>query len=226
MALIGLLLAALVCIVLGVVYASGPWFIGSIVASLLAAYLLWRQRQELAGHTRKTEASQAATPAARQTTLVTATAFAGAAAGESARNEPRPGGEGGPAGTQETPAPASTVWVVDGLPEYHNETCGHLDGLAAEAVPYAQAAEDGFVRCRDCHPDAAPAEALAQPTTEPATTPGAPRDVWVVDGRPRFHLERCMIIKDQAAEPIPIGQATEDGFMPCTLCEPTASRAS
>jgi hypothetical protein len=45
-------------------------------------------------------------------------------------------------------------------------------------------------------------------------------DVWVIDGRPRYHLQDCAIIKGQDAEPIPYEQATEDGFMPCSLCEP------
>jgi len=31
-----------------------------------------------------------------------------------------------------------------------------------------------------------------------------------------------MIIKGQDAEPIPYEQAIEDGFMPCSLCEPNA----
>jgi hypothetical protein len=49
-------------------------------------------------------------------------------------------------------------------------------------------------------------------------------DVWVIDGRPRYHLEGCAIIKGQDAEPIPYEQATEDGFMPCSLCEPDVTQ--
>jgi hypothetical protein len=48
--------------------------------------------------------------------------------------------------------------------------------------------------------------------------------VWVIDGRPRYHLEGCAIIKGQDAEPIPYEQATEDGFMPCSLCEPDVTQ--
>jgi hypothetical protein len=50
-------------------------------------------------------------------------------------------------------------------------------------------------------------------------------DVWVVDGRPRYHREGCDIIHDQPAEPIPLSQATEDGFIACSLCEPDKARA-
>src|SRR3954471_20038482 len=83
MGLIGLLLAALICIVLGVVFASGPWFVGSLVASGLAAYLLWRQRDHIAGRGRSggsgsgNAANGAASAPPRQTALVTGTAFAG-----------------------------------------------------------------------------------------------------------------------------------------------------
>jgi hypothetical protein len=45
-------------------------------------------------------------------------------------------------------------------------------------------------------------------------------EVWVVDGRPRYHRETCLILKGQHAEPIPRAQAQEDGFIPCTNCEP------
>ena len=48
-------------------------------------------------------------------------------------------------------------------------------------------------------------------------------EVWVIDGRPRYHLQSCAIIQGQEAEPIPFDQATEDGFMPCSLCEPDAA---
>lgn len=53
------------------------------------------------------------------------------------------------------------------------------------------------------------------------TEPARPDpDVWVVDGRPRYHRERCQIIDEQDAEPIPLSQAAEDGFIPCSLCLP------
>ena len=53
-----------------------------------------------------------------------------------------------------------------------------------------------------------------------------PGDVWVIDGRPRYHLGTCPIIQGQDAEPIPFDQAVEDGFMPCSLCEPNMARTS
>lgn len=67
--------------------------------------------------------------------------------------------------------------------------------------------------------DGAAASVGAAPAPEAADL-----EVWVIDGRPRYHLANCAIIKGQDAEPIPFSQATEDGFMPCSLCEPNAAR--
>jgi hypothetical protein len=79
----------------------------------------------------------------------------------------------------------------------------------------------------------APTEIIAavpadDPVPEQPMAPavGAASDVWVIDGRPRYHLGNCPIIQGQDAEPIPFEQATEDGFMPCSLCEPNMARTS
>ena len=47
MVLIGLLIIALACLALGLIYASAPWLIGSLAASALAAILLWRVRGQV-----------------------------------------------------------------------------------------------------------------------------------------------------------------------------------
>jgi hypothetical protein len=293
--LIGLLLVALVCLILGLVLASGPWLVGSLVASVVAGFVLWRQRDQIGSKAAQPTAPAAPT-ASRQTSLVTGTAFAG----KTGPATPAANGADPEAAAAE-PATADTqVWVVDGEPQFHTKDCGQLEGKDAEAVPFAQAVEDGFTECpfcapvigarvtqvwvldgrpdyhlEDCsrighadseavpraqavadgfaacdvcHPDriavAEPASAeSAEPTAapEPATEPEAPAapaepetqyaapraatgSVWVVDGRPRYHLEDCLIIKDQGAEPIPLAQATEDGFMPCSMCEPNVTR--
>jgi hypothetical protein len=56
---------------------------------------------------------------------------------------------------------------------------------------------------------------------EPEPVPHRPDpDVWVVDGRPRYHCASCPIIDDQEVETIPLSQAGVDGFIPCSLCQP------
>ena len=61
---------------------------------------------------------------------------------------------------------------------------------------------------------------MAAPASPPAT--GSSGDqVWVVDGRPRYHQQDCLIIKAQPATAVPRDQAIEDGFLPCSLCQRT-----
>jgi hypothetical protein len=62
----------------------------------------------------------------------------------------------------------------------------------------------------------------AEPAADPvgAAPPRHDPNVWVVDGRPRYHRGGCQILNDQDAEVIPLSQADEDGFIPCSLCEP------
>jgi hypothetical protein len=57
-------------------------------------------------------------------------------------------------------------------------------------------------------------QAAADTTTE---SHGGPQ-VWVRNGRPRYHAEDCLIIKGQEAVAIPLAQAEADGFAPCSLC--------
>lgn len=79
------------------------------------------------------------------------------------------------------------------------------------------------------------AHAAADPEILPAASgsaPGSPspsasavaEQVWVVDGRPLYHRADCALIKDLPAEAISIAQATEDGFLRCSLCEPKLAR--
>lgn len=187
-----ILFAALACLIVGLVLASGPWLIGSLVASAVAGVVLWREREQGAARSASATQKPAQSPA-----LVTGTAFPGAAV---------------PAGD----AAAADVWVVDGQADYHTEACSRPPAAERERIPQAQAVEDGFVPCRYCAP---------QPATGSEPEPGsASAEVWVVDGRPRYHRETCLIIKDQDAEPIPRGQAGEDGFIPCSMCEPGKAR--
>ena len=118
-----------------------------------------------------------------------------------------------------------TVEVVDGFPYYHRRDCSVVADLPAVTVPRSQAHEDGFTPCAVCVPDGAPdsGSALAQRPDETATTtPVRPdRQVWVVDEHPDYHVETCVELERLGGgEPIPLGQATEDGFSACSVCRP------
>lgn len=305
MVLIGLLLVALACLIIGLILANAAWLIGSLVASAVAGYLLFRQREQLAvrAGASKDQAAPKTSPA-RSQSLATGTAITGdqpadtaasaSATDAAAKPAPRPSPK--PKAPETSANPEQQVWVVDTLPQFHTQDCAAIQNLDAEAIPLAQAVgdgftectvckpnpsasrseqvwvvdgrpdyhvddcrslkiaasqqssdgeqipraqavEDGFSPCPDCRPDgAAPADAAAdapadeapeapEPAAETPAEPEAPRTVWVVDGRPRYHLADCMIIKDQDAEEIPLEQATEDGFMACSMCAPAVQPA-
>lgn len=48
-------------------------------------------------------------------------------------------------------------------------------------------------------------------------------EVLVVDGRPRYHLPGCVHLLGRECEPLPVGEAVELGFTPCSLCEPDSA---
>lgn len=51
-------------------------------------------------------------------------------------------------------------------------------------------------------------------------------EVLVVDLRPRYHLARCEHLEGREVVPIPVNEAREDGFTPCSLCRPDAALAA
>ncbi|HEY3715402.1 MAG TPA: hypothetical protein VGL39_12810 [Jatrophihabitantaceae bacterium] len=271
MLLIGLLLAALACLVVGLLMANAVWLIASLVASAVAGYVLWHARDKIGtrADAKNDEAAPKSATGAKPQSLVTGSAFipnADAAAANTEQRvwvvdgrpqfhaescaairdldpEPIPLaqalGDGFTQCTACSPDASATtleqVFVVDGRPDYHVQDCRSLKIAAgqsageADEIPRAQAVEDGFSPCPDCRPDgSAPADtptraAQAAQAAEPAAA-DASGSVWVVDGRPRYHLADCMIIKDQEAEEISLEQAAEDGFMACSMCEPNVTR--
>ncbi len=48
-------------------------------------------------------------------------------------------------------------------------------------------------------------------------------EVFVIDGRPRYHLRGCVHMLGRDSEPLPVGEAIELGFSPCSVCEPDSS---
>ncbi|MEV4137925.1 hypothetical protein AB0J72_37855 [Dactylosporangium sp. NPDC049742] len=68
------------------------------------------------------------------------------------------------------------------------------------------------------------------PEDEPPIQPSSPADmarvatmqdeVLVIDGRPRYHVRGCVHLLGRESEPLPISEAVELGFTPCSVCEP------
>lgn len=71
------------------------------------------------------------------------------------------------------------------------------------------------------------------PPDEPAAQIVAPADatrvarmsaqVLVIDGRPRYHQAGCVHLLGRESEPLPVSEAVELGFTPCSLCEPDSA---
>ncbi|MDQ2796307.1 MAG: hypothetical protein M3Y06_03980, partial [Actinomycetota bacterium] len=115
-------------------------------------------------------------------------------------------------------ASVAEVYVVDGFPEYHRQSCSTLAGLDSEPVAHDQAVGDGFTECRVCSPESAES-ASSEPAVASASQ--GERQVWVVDGHPDFHVETCAVLaRFGNGEAIRFDQAVDDGFQPCTVCSP------
>jgi len=71
-------------------------------------------------------------------------------------------------------------------------------------------------------PDEPPAQLLS--AADAARVARMSADVLVVDGRPRYHLAGCVHLLGRGeSEPLPVAEAVELGFTPCSLCEPDSA---
>lgn len=92
-----------------------------------------------------------------------------------------------------------------------------------QAAGYADDAEDDdFDGDFDDDP---PDEPPIQPTppAEAARVARLNSEVLVIDGRPRYHLAGCVHLLGRDSEPLPVSEAAELGFTPCSLCEPDSA---
>jgi hypothetical protein len=48
-------------------------------------------------------------------------------------------------------------------------------------------------------------------------------EVLVIDGRPRYHQPGCVHLLGRESERLPVSEAIELGFTPCSLCEPDSA---
>ncbi|MFV2019753.1 hypothetical protein [Micromonospora sp. LOL_023] len=209
-----LILVAVTLLVLGLASGSSMLLVGSIVASLLAAVAL------VAG------ARQAA--AARSASLdpdggVAPETYPGLADPDS-RWHVAVGPHGGVGGAepphQAPPAhPAPSASSPHPAAPIARQSTGPVGDLSAaepddpvESASGATAAADGDP------PDEPAAEEMAGPDVERLSQVDA--DVVVVDGRPRYHRADCVHLLARQGEPLPVREALELGFTPCSLCEP------
>lgn len=212
-----LLILSLVCLLLGILFAASGWLIGSVAASVVAAVVLYHRRSRSRTRVRTRAARDASAPPSGAVPAPVAAALVTGAAFGAAR------GATGSAAPVVEARPDVRVWVVDGRPAYHLGQCPILDDVPAGTLPeriaLAQALEDGFVACVACDPTDERLAAGSRAVVA-AAEPSGPDDVWVVDGRPRFHRPGCAVLTGEDAEAIPPADAVADGFIPCPVCQP------
>src|SRR5947209_10069429 len=206
-----LILVAVVTFGLGLVQGSNGFLVASIAASLFAAILV--------------------VLGARQ-----------AAAARAALDTGRPGGADD---TAETRIPrAADERSRDGSRRrvegtvYGRETAaragaGHTDVLVEEAEPEVPSIPGQATGGRHIELDLEADPGDDDPPDEPAAQLVTPADadrvarmsaeVLVIDGRPRYHQAGCVHLLGRESEPLPVSEAVELGFTPCSLCEPDSA---
>ena len=66
--------------------------------------------------------------------------------------------------------------------------------------------------------DEPPVQAVTESDATAVGQLGVP--VIVVDGRPRYHVERCLHVLGRPIQRVPVREAAVMGFTPCAQCEP------
>ncbi len=193
-----LLVAGLALLVMGLITGSTPLVVGSIAASLLAAYLIARVRRNQASAVDARGTSGAAAREARDPAKAPERAQVGAAA---ELHSP-----------VLAPAAAPAAHLPAGRSGPDGGAAGALDTLVEPADPVDPE-------------DPSDPEPAAADTDPPLRTRGD-EPVWVIDGRPRYHLAECGFLPGRQPEPVPLRQAVEDGFSPCALCDPDSGLAA
>ena len=92
--------------------------------------------------------------------------------------------------------------------------------VQAQSDPDYDDHDDGYDEDED--PPDEPAAQYVSPDVA-ARVAGLSSEVFVIDGRPRYHLPSCVHLLDRVSEALPVAEAVELGFSPCSLCEPDSA---
>lgn len=243
-----LILVAVVLLVLGLTDGSSLLLTGSIAASLLAAVaLVVGARQDTgAGEEYADDAPDEGGALGDDETAeyTQQLAMAGARTDRSDRVGSNPG-----AGTTSPAASDSPTITLPGQPMgktgYGSVSPGETyagqagagweaPGTAESPMPgtapsvtnppvdatVAPAGDDGDFDDEDPPDEPAPQVVSA---ADAARVARLETDVLVIDGRPRYHLPGCVHLLGRESEPLPVSEAVELGFTPCSLCEPDSA---
>ncbi|MDG4788755.1 hypothetical protein O7626_22995 [Micromonospora sp. WMMD1102] len=223
-----LILAAVALLVLGLASGSSGLLISSIAVSLLAAVALVVGARQAAGARGvasgfapdgpgddgfTARAGEATEPRPRRPPTSTRRAPTDPRLAEAGPADPFPGS--GPVLTEpvEVTVPAQAT-----RPGTDDDT-GWRQPAGRSEAPAAGPGGQG-------EPDDVPTDEPApQPVSEAeaALVAALLDDVYVVDGRPRYHLVDCAHLSGRESEPLPVSEAVELGFTPCGRCEPATA---
>jgi hypothetical protein len=209
-----LILVAVALLVLGLANGSSQLLIGSIGASLLAAIALVIGARQ----------ASAARAADRERAGGERDAGGAERAHTPARERVAAGSWGGPARTASADATTESFPAVapsQGVPEPEMPATAAPPPAGAPGQPPMGAGPQETGESVDDEED--PPDEPARQQVSPADAARVARmstSVMVIDGRPRYHLAGCVHLLGRDGEPLPVNEAVELGFTPCSLCEP------
>jgi hypothetical protein len=200
-----LIVVAVGLLVVGLLQGANALLVASIAASLLAAVALilgGRQvaaaRRDAQARTRGSGAGERARSSVREAEPDNEV--------RRPRREPVGAGVGAGSGLYGQPAADETSM----LPPVRDEA----------SVPHQSGASDDYDDDdEDDEPEDEPAAQLTS-AADRARLSQLRADVYVVDGRPRYHLRECVHLLGRESEALPVAEANELGFTPCGACEP------
>jgi hypothetical protein len=220
-----LILAAVTLLVLGLVRGSSELLVGSIAASLFAAIaLVIGARQSAASRAREVYLGRE--PEAGREDLGRVPARERVAAGVPGQSPYDR------TGTADATTERFSAVPPQGMPGQEPATPPPPMGSPASLAP-PPLADVPVEPPMDAGPRDDEIDDEDDPPDEPVRQRVSPADaarvarmstpVMVVDGRPRYHLPGCVHLLGRDSEPLPVAEAIELGFTPCSLCEPDTS---
>jgi hypothetical protein len=207
-----LILVAVAMFGLGLVRGSNAFLAGSITASLLAAIVVVLGARQAA-------AARAALGRNGFSGLGDEATEPGPAerSGDRRREVGRRRGEGTVYGREQTTHAASepgTGVLVEEEPE-RVTIPGQSIGSRHIELDLAEDLDD------EDPPDEPAAQLVTPADAERVSRMSA--EVRVIDGRPRYHQAGCVHLLGRESEALPVSEAVELGFTPCSLCEPDSA---
>jgi hypothetical protein len=130
------------------------------------------------------------------------------------------------------PTPPTRQAPPDGPREAHRKAPADppartpVDPAAGPAAGSSAGSSAGSVGADDEFDEEDPPDEPAPQVVFPADAARVARlsvDVLVIDGRPRYHLPGCVHLLGRESEPLPVSEAVELEFTPCSLCEPASA---